>query len=129
MKVLFSVLRYQLITDEFMNIGILFHNLSTDERRMTTINKWTRLEHFDDEANVKMLKIMINGIKDEIKEDLINSKDDFNIYDYPLKYVNELRFTKVYSAEVTDFNEFVDMTRKSYLRYDYDKSERPNRDT
>lgn len=58
LKILFSVLRYQLITDEFMNIGILFHNLDTDERRLETISKWTRLKGFDDELDLKIFKIL-----------------------------------------------------------------------
>ena len=39
MRILFSVLRYKLITNENINIGILFHNLDTDERRLETITK------------------------------------------------------------------------------------------
>ncbi|MGL5151417.1 MAG: DUF3037 domain-containing protein, partial [Clostridium sp.] len=127
MRVLFSILRYQLVTEESMNLGILFHNLSTDERRLVTISKWKRLENFDDEVDIEMLKVLMDGLKDEIKSDLFNKNDYFNIHDYPLKYVNELRFTRVYEANrVADFEAFVELTRKSYLRYDFDKKLRPD---
>ena len=128
MRILFSVLRYQLITDEFMNIGILFHNLDTDERRLETINRWKRLKGFDDELDIKLLKILIDGIKEEIQNTLFNNKVVFDIYEYHRRYINELRFTEVYEAETKDFNKYIEFAKKNFLRYDYEKKERPNKD-
>ncbi|EOU2124597.1 DUF3037 domain-containing protein [Clostridium perfringens] len=125
LKILFSVLRYQLITDEFMNIGILFHNLDTDERRLETISKWTRLKGFDDELDLKIFKILLDGIKEEIQNTLFNKKQIFDIYEYHKRYVNELRFSEIYTAEVDDFNEYIEFSKKNFLRYDYEKKERP----
>lgn len=127
MRVLFSILRYQLITDEFMNIGILFHNLSTDERKLEIITNWKRVQNFDDEVDINILKIVVEGIKEEIDSNLFNKNYSFDIYEYPIKYVNELRFTTVYEAETPDFEKFIELTRKNILRYDYDKLSRPNK--
>lgn len=128
MRILFSVLRYQLITDEFMNIGILFHNLDTDERRLETINRWKRLKGFDDELDIKLLKILIDGIKEEIQNTFFNNKVVFDIYEYHRRYINELRFTEVYEAETTNFEKYIEFSKKNFLRYDYEKKERPNKE-
>lgn len=115
MRVLFSILKYNLITDESMNIGIMFHNLSTDERRLETITNWRRLQNFDDEIDVTMLKVIVNGIKNEIKNDMSNRNEHFDIKQYHIKYVNELRFSAVREAKVDDFDNFVELIRKNYL--------------
>lgn len=127
MKVLFSVLRYQLLTDEFMNIGILFHNLDTDERKLETISKWKRLKNFDDELDLVIFKILISGIKEEIKNTLLNKNTNFDIYEYHKRYVNELRFSEIYNVEIDDFNKYVEESKKHFLRYDYEKKERPGK--
>lgn len=128
MKVLFSVLRYKLITNESMNIGILFHNLDTDQRRLEIISKWSRLKSFDDELDMKFFKIMLEGINDEIQSTLFNDNVKFDIKEYTKKFNNEMRFSEVYEADTDNFNEFIDYSKKNFLRYDYDKKDRPNKE-
>lgn len=127
MKVLFSVLKYKLITNETMNIGILFHNLDTDERKLETITKWDRLKKFDDEINIKFFKIILEGMKDEIHSTLLNNAIEFDIKEYTQKFHNELRFSAIYEDNIDDFKNFINYSKKIFLRYDYDKKDRPDK--
>lgn len=128
MKVLFSVLKYKLITNESINIGILFHNLDTDERRFETMTKWSRLKNFDDEINITFFKILLNGMKEEIQNSLLNYVVHFDISSYTKKFCNEMRFSKIYEDYTDDFNEFIEFNKRNFLRYDYEKKDRPDRD-
>lgn len=128
MKVLFSVLKYKLITNESINIGILFHNLDTDERRFETITKWSRVKIFDDEINIKFFKILLNGMRGEIQNSLLSSMVNFDISTYTKKFHNEMRFSRIYEDYTDNFNEFIEFNKRNFLRYDYDKKDRPDRD-
>lgn len=127
MKILFSVLKYKLITNESINIGILFHNLDTDQRVFETISKWSRLKSFDDEINIKYFKIMLDGIKEEIQSNLFNNAVEFDIKVYIKKFYNEMRFSEVYEDNTKNFNEFIEISKRNFLRYDYEKKDRPNK--
>ena len=112
MKVLFSVLKYKLITNESINIGILFHNLDTDERRFETITKWSRVKIFDDEINIKFFKILLNGMRGEIQNSLLSSMVNFDISTYTKKFHNEMRFSRIYEDYTDNFNEFIELASK-----------------
>lgn len=127
MKVLFSILKYRLITNESINIGILFHNLDTDERKFETITKWSRLKSFDDEINVRLFKIMLDGMKEEIQSNLFNDSIHFDMKEYISKFYNEMRFSTIYEGDTNDFKNFIEENKKIFLRYDYDKKSRPSR--
>lgn len=128
MKVLFSVLKYKLVTNESINIGILFHNLDTDERRLEVISRWSRLKNFDDEININLFKILLRGIKDEVNDSLFKGTLHFNIFEYTKKFRNEMRFSKIYEEHTDDFDSFVEFNKKIFLRYDYDKKDRPKKE-
>lgn len=128
MRVLFSVLKYKLITNESINIGILFHNLDTDERRFETIKKWSRLKNFDDEINIIFFKMLLDGMREEIQSSLLNDSVCFDIVSYTKKFCNEMRFTKIYEDNTENFKSFIEFNKRNFLRYDYDKKDRPNRD-
>ena len=111
-----------------MNIGVIFHNLATDERRLETITKWSRLKTFDDEINVKFFKILIEGMKEEIQNTLFNDATNFDLKEYTKMFYNELTFSDIYEDLTDNFEEFIEYTKKNFLRYDYDKKDRFNRD-
>lgn len=128
MKVYFSVLRYQLITNESVNIGVLFHNSDTDERRLELIAKWERVKNFDDEVEIKFLKILVMGMRDEIENNIFNQQSHFDIIKYTKRFYNELRFSPIYEDNIKDFEVFIDITKKNMLRYDFDKKDRPKKE-
>jgi hypothetical protein len=129
MEVLFSVLSYHnsFVTDESINIGILFHDVIDDVRVFETTTNWTRVEKFDDELDIDYLKLILKGIRDEItNESLFNYQEKFNLRKYAKFFVNELKFSDVAIANVESFNDFIIETKKVFLRYDFNKKDRPN---
>ncbi|TDT63441.1 DUF3037 domain-containing protein [Fonticella tunisiensis] len=128
MKVLFSVLSYypSFITNKSINVGILFHNIDNDVRILETTNNWARVRNFDDEVDIEYLKLILKGIKEEISnENLFNYKEKFNLKKYTHFFVNELKFSDIVSVNTDNFENFVSETKKIFLRFDYDKKDRP----
>lgn len=128
-KIQFSVLSYHpsLATNENINIGILFHNLTTDERNFYMMNNWKRLENFDDELDVDFMKDYLAGMKKECEINLFNSQNQFCLKEYIKIFVNELKFSKVQEMEVLDAEGFISQTEKIYMRFDLDKKNRLSR--
>lgn len=127
MKIEFSILSYypmstiQSIDIEFLHIGILFHNISTDEKRLEITNNWKRVEAFDDELNIELFKALLNGMKNKVQNSI-----QFQFSRYIKKYINELRFSNIVELESDDFDKFIEETKKMFLRYDFEKSKRIN---
>lgn len=130
MKVRFSRLNYypSFISNDCIEIGILFHDIDNDIRKFEVTTNWSRLKSFDDELDIDYMKMILEGIKNEVSNNsLFNYKQKFDINKYIKFYVNELKFTEIRAAEVSDLNDFIEETKRMFLRYDYDKAERPSR--
>lgn len=129
----FSVLSYHpsFLTDESINVGILFHCKSTNKRFFKSTHNWTRLEKFDDELDINFAKIFLEGIEEEINEKemvkLFETKKNFEIKNFIRFYVNEFKFSTIHTVEFHNFEEFIENTSKIYLRYDFDKRVRPKK--
>ncbi|AEB77347.1 hypothetical protein ADU80_00395 (plasmid) [Clostridium botulinum] len=128
MKIYFSVLSYHpsFITDESINVAILFYNEKTDERNFEITTKWQRVQSFDDEVNIDILKLLLKGMQCEIQNTFWSREKSFNIYNYTDTFINELRFSKIYTSNTDNMKSFVEKTKKMFLRYDYNKKDRPN---
>ncbi len=129
MKVMFSRLCYfpSFLSTDCIEIAILFQQAEKDIRRFEITSNWQRLKSFDDELDIDYFKLILNGIKAEVSnESLFNYKRDFDICKYIKSFANELKFTNITTVETDDFDALVEETRKMYLRYDYDKKERPS---
>lgn len=124
-EIKYSILKYynSAISEECLCVGILFHNITTDQRIFNTIKNFKRLESFDDEINIDFFKYYLSSIKDETENNLFNYNDCFNIENYIKTYVNELRFSKIYTSYNSDEN-FIENTTKLFLKFDYSKNER-----
>ena len=132
-KIQFSVLSYypSIVTNENINVGVLFHNLSTDERTFRIMKNWKRLESFDDELDIEFMKKYLYGIKNECERNLINMDKEFCLQEYIRFYVNDLKFCSIKEADVdiADVEDFILITEKVHMRFDFDKSERLNRES
>lgn len=130
-KIQFSVLSYfpSVVTNENINVGILFHNLDTDERTFHMMKNWNRLESFDDELDINFMKKYLQGIKNESERNLFNGDETFSLKEYIKYYVNELRFCTIKEADVKNVDEFILTTEKVHMRLDFEKSERLSRDS
>lgn len=125
----YTSLKYynSIISDECLYVGILFNNLTTNERTFKTIHNFKRLEVFDDEIDTDFVKMYLNGIKYEVEESLLNINKDFCTDLYIKKYVNEFRFSKITTIKTAD-EDFIENTSKVYLKFDYLKKHRLTKD-
>lgn len=77
---------------------------------------------------MKYFKIMLDGIKEEIQNNLFADITEFDMKEYVKKFYNEMRFSEIYEDYTDNFSEFVDYNKKNFLRYDYEKKDRPDKD-
>ena len=125
----YAALNYynSVVSGECLCLGVLFHDLSDDSRTFVFIHNFKRLEAFNDEINIDFVKMYLQSIKDEVETSLFNYKMKFDLQAYINTYVNEFRFSKVFQATTDDLN-FIENTTKLFLRYDFEKSQRLNKD-
>lgn len=123
MEIKFSVLSYHpsFLTGETINIGILFQH--ENKGTFTKITKWHRLEVFDDELDIEFAKVFLSGIEDGINNHLFN-QTKFSIENFTRFYINEFKFSPIHTLNVNNKEDFIETTRKIYLKYDYDKQDR-----
>lgn len=130
-RIQFSVLSYypSIITNENVNVGIIFHNLDTDERIFHIMKNWSRLESFDDELDINFMKKYLHGIKSECENNIFNNGESFNLKEYTKYYVNELKFCPIKEADVENVEDFILTTEKVHMRLDFEKEERLSKDS
>ncbi|KPI46119.1 hypothetical protein KW95_20365 [Clostridioides difficile] len=123
MKVAFSVLTYRpsFIADEKINVGILFHNIEYKEVYFETTTNWTRVKTFDDEIDIDIFKMIINGMKSHAQRNL----KDIHLENYIKRYNNELKFGKVFYKNVDSIKDFILETKQMFMPYDFEKGNRP----
>ena len=65
----YSALKYynNIISEECLYIGMLFHNLTTGEREFRYITNFKRFKAFDDEVDVGFVKSYLAGIKNQVE--------------------------------------------------------------
>lgn len=113
----YAALKYykNVISEEYLYIGMLFHNLTTGKRDFRYISNFKRFQSFDDEADLDFVKSYLAGIKQQIEENLFNYNDKFSIFDFTRIYVNEFRFSNAILIEVEDDENYVEKLTKMYL--------------
>lgn len=129
-KISYAVLKYynSIISEECLCVGVAFQNLSTGERYFNYIKNYQRLHVFDDEIDTDFVRLYLGSMQEEIECNIFNFNDNFDLNLYVKTYVNEFRFSKVFTAE-TDDECFIQNITKLYLKYDYDRKERLPKNT
>ncbi len=124
----FSILSYypSFITNENINIGILFYVEEDKQVSFHPIKKWERAKAFDDELDIDFMKDYLMGITDEVENHLFNYQSDFNFEGFVRFYVNEYKFSSIQTIQTDKTEDFINDTKKIYLKYDYEKRERLN---
>lgn len=127
--VCFSVLSYypSFITNENINIGILFYIQDNGQASFYPIKKWDRVRVFDDELDIDFMKDYLKGIAEEVENHLFNYQSDFNMEGFVKFYVNEYKFSSIQSIQTDDPEGFIADTQKVYLKFDFEKQERLNK--
>ena len=114
------------VSDECLCLGVLFHNVSTNQRDFRYISNFKRFQSFDDEADVDFVKAYLEGIKEDIEISVFNYKESFDLQSYIRVFANEFRFSSIKKLNVKDGEDYVDTLTKVYLKYDLAKSQRMN---
>lgn len=128
MRIAFSVLMYKpsFIADEKINLGILFHNISTNETTFEITKKWNRVQNFDDSIKIDFFKEVIKGIGLHAKKSL----ETTSLENYIKRYNNEIKFINVMYHNLDTFEEyleFIDVTKKMFMPQDFEESSRPTK--
>ena len=117
----FSILRYELDTEESINIGVLYHNQLENKKGLLFVDSgfaWDRLAHFDEDLSIKFATIMLEGINDEVH----NAKK-FDIEKYIKFFCNEFKFSKVKTYE-GDIEKIVEYYLKYSRSFEYREIQR-----
>lgn len=122
----YSALKYynNIISEECLYVGMLFHNLTTDEREFRYISNFKRFKAFDDEVEVGFVKSYLAGIKNQVEKSILNYHVDFSISEFKRIFVNEFRFSDITSIDVKEDENYVDNLTKLYLKFDFSKEKR-----
>ena len=129
-KIKYCSLKYynSIFSEECLCIGVLFYNLTTKEVTFNHIKNFQRLRSFDDEVDMRFMKLYLASIKDEVENNIFNYNSVFDLEKYTTTYVNEFRFSEVNFSENED-EAFISNMTKLYLKFDYDKKERLEKTT
>lgn len=125
-QVEYAALKYfnNVISEECLYIGMLFHNLTTGKRDFRYISNFKRFQAFDDEADVDFVKAYLSGIKQQVEVNVFNYNQEFSISNFARIYVNEFRFSDVTKVEVSENEDYVENLTKMYLKFDFNKAKR-----
>ena len=122
----YAALKYynNVMSEECLYIGMLFHNLTTGKRDFRYISNFKRFQAFDDEADINFVKAYLSGIKQQVEENIINYNQKFSISDFTKIYVNEFRFSGITTIEVSENENYVENLTKIFLKFDFNKTKR-----
>lgn len=112
------------ISEECLYIGMIFHNLSTGKRDFRYISNFSRVQSFDDEADIEFVKKYLLGLKQQIEINIFNYNNSFSISDFAKIYVNEFRFSDIITMEVDENEDYVENLTKMYLKFDFKRGKR-----
>ncbi len=115
-----------LISKDCITIAVLLFNKNTKEISLVSTKNWSRVRSFNEDLDVDLIKLQLEGIQDEITN--IAKAPNFSLDKYTKFYVNDLKFTDIVSTKTENFQEFVNECSRQYLICDYSKDERPSKD-
>ena len=124
----YAVLRYSpsTVSGEKINLGIIFYEEERNYREFRFSKNFSRLTKFDDEIDVKLVKKLMHGIKEEVEAE----KYDYRVFDinkFIQYYINDFCFESVKTIKYDILEEMIERLNKTYFRFDYEKSERPSK--
>ena len=122
----YAALKYynNIISEECLYIGMLFHNLTTGKRDFRYISNFRRFQSFDDEADVDFVKAYLAGIKQQVENDIISYDTGFSIANFARIYVNEFRFSDITTLQVSEDEDYVENLTRMYLKFDFNIGKR-----
>ena len=114
----FAIFKYykDIMSDEYMNIGILFHNLNTGKCDFRYISDFKQFQEFDEDADANFVKTYLSGIKQQVENINANNHKTFSISGFTKIYVNEFRFSDIIKMEVSEKENYIDNICNMYLK-------------
>lgn len=117
--------------DERINVAVTLHSPEDNYLETVIISNWRRLAEFDDELDIKFMKVYLNSIKEQfeinLSADANIQKDISNIYlldNLTRFYINQFVF-KMNELDIVDSCDiFLEKLRQNFLYYDDDKTHR-----
>lgn len=114
-----------LVSKDCITLAILFFNKDTKESKLVSTKNWNRVRSFNDDLDIELIKLQLEGIDEEIHD--IAKSPNFDLSKYTKFFVNDLKFLNVISTTADNFDNFVSECSKQYLIFDYDKNSRPSK--
>lgn len=128
----FSVLRY--VPDEnrqeFINIGLVFHSPKDRYINIKITNNFSRVSAFDDEIDISLLKIILDGVKEEFSQTTTSGPapdeldDLYFLEKRTMIYANQLQFSPIHVIRSVDIESDFEKLFKTYVYFDSIKKKR-----
>ncbi|WCT56901.1 DUF3037 domain-containing protein [Paenibacillus kyungheensis] len=128
----YSVIRYvpDEIREEFINIGIVFHSPELKHTEFKLTKNFKRVHAFDDEVDIKFLKIVLDGIKESFTKSTISGPSENELADInflekkTFYYANQIQFSPTNSFFTLNIEEDLNDLFKTYVYFDNKKKSR-----
>ncbi len=123
----YSVLRYSpsILSGERINLGILFSEESIGFHSFYYTHRLNRIKSFDDEIDKSVLRDFLIGIEEEASGKWYH--DSFDINKFTKYYINDFQFETPQAIIYDNLDTVITRLKKAYFRFDYAKSERPDK--
>lgn len=102
-----------LVSKDCITLAILLFNRDTKETTLISTNNWNRVHLFNEDLDIDLIKLQLEGIEDEIVD--IAKGPKFSLEKYTKFYINDLKFTEIISTKADNFEDFVKKCSKQYL--------------
>ncbi|HEY5561511.1 MAG TPA: DUF3037 domain-containing protein [Clostridiaceae bacterium] len=116
-KIKYSIFSHQpsIYSKEWINLGILFYNVSENTYKFEYTTSWDKVIEFNAELDLDFLKTKLLAIKNEIesKNFILYKCNCIEVY---IKfYVNVLKFSKITLEETDDYESFINEIKGKVL--------------
>lgn len=105
MLLFYSTFKYATIP-----LGIIFHSPEAGMQTFIYAEDLSRIAELDDEINLKLVRCLLLGIKEDIE-----SQQNFSIQEFTKYYVNDFHFDDEQIVQTEDVDETIHQLRNSML--------------
>ena len=115
-----------LVSSDCITMAVLFYIEKDKKIVLEHIKNWKRLKAFNDDFDIDLIKLQLEGIQEELEEFV--KEDRFVLSKYTKFYINEVKFQPIVEVEVENIENFIEECKRQYLIGDISKEKRPSVD-
>lgn len=104
------ILHYSTFRYTTIPLGIIFYVPGEDIQTFTYTDNFSPIKEIDDEIDLKLVRCLLLGIKEDVEV-----QKDFSIREFTRYYVNEFRFDDERTVETEDIDETIRQLKSSIL--------------